>query len=549
MRFGFFPMNTGKRKTTISITVVLLAGLFIAGCRGLSQTGGGIKGLSTIIDLGTTIGSLVEVHSPELIAVEGYGLVGGLSGTGSAECPPPIRSYLKRYVLTQSPGQKIDVEKLIAGNNTAVVWLEGIMPTGYKNQSFDVKVVSLPGTQTTSLQYGWLYSTELKPKGTFGISTKVIASAKGPVFIDKISDSEIDQRLGYVLAGGKVLDEYSVGLTLHKPDYKTASRIRNRINERFGYGTARAVSSGQIELIVPPKYREQKEKFMSLVKTTFLDQSSKITEARIKALVAELGAPGDKYASEIALEAIGNESINNLSVLLNSSDEQVQLRAARCLLNLGSDKGLQTLREIAMREDSEYRIEALEAVAAAARRNDITAISRKLLRDPDFDIRLAAYEQLRKLNDITVTQKLIGRSFYLEQVEQTEQKAIFVSRSGQSRIVLFGAPIYFRDNAFVQSADGNITIDSKAGQEYVSVMRRHSTRSTVIGPLKSSSKLSDIIQTLCEEPLKEGEQRLTGLGVSYSDMIAVLKQMCEKGAVKAQFQAGPLPEIALNVKK
>ena len=42
--------------------------------------------------------------------------------------------------------------------------------------------------------------------------------------------------------------------------------------------------------------------------------------------------------------------------------------------------------------------------------------------------------------------------------------------------------------------------------------------------------------------LYKGEQHLTGLGVSYSDMIAILKQMCDKGAVKAQFQAGPLPK-------
>jgi hypothetical protein len=32
-------------------------------------------------------------------------------------------------------------------------------------------------------------------------------------------------------------------------------------------------------------------------------------------------------------------------------------------------------------------------------------------------------------------------------------------------------------------------------------------------------------------------------------MIALLKQMCDKGAVKAEFHAGPLPKINLFIKK
>ncbi len=213
------------------------------------------------------------------------------------------------------------------------------------------------------------------------------------------------------------------------------------------------------------------------------------------------------------------------------------------MLNLGSDVSLETLKTIAMDKDSAYRIEALEAITTGARRNDAAAISRRLLRDEEFNIRLAAYEQLRKLDDIALTRRPIARSFYLEQITRTPYKAIFVSRSGQARIVLFGAPIVCRDNMFVQSANGEITIDSRAGQKYVSVMRKHPTRPTVIGPLRCSLELGDIIETLCEEPVRRSEKGRIGLGVSYADMIALLKQMCEKGAVEAKFEAGPLPRI------
>jgi hypothetical protein len=235
--------------------------------------------------------------------------------------------------------------------------------------------------------------------------------------------------------------------------------------------------------------------------------------------------------------------------MLDSSDDEIRLRAGRCMLNLGSNDGLKTLRRIAADKGSSYRIEALEAITTAANRKDATAISRKLLRDDDFDVRLAAYENLRKSDDITITQSFIAGNFYLEQITQTGQAVIFVSRSGQPRIVLFGAPIACRENIFVQSANGNVTVNAPAGQKYVSIIRKHPTRQIPI-QLKSSFNLADIIQTLCEEPIVEKDSVLrSGLGVSYADGIAFLKQMCDKGAVQAEFRAGPLPKIGPIIKK
>jgi len=532
------------------IGLPLLIALLIAGCGEQGRAGKGSKDLIPAIDLGTTIGSLAEMSWPESIRLEGYNLVVGLKGTGSAECPPQIRAYLAKYILTQFPGRKINVEKFISGSDTAVVLVEGMMPAvASRNESFDVRVTALPGTQTTSLEGGWLLGTELKRVGTFGITTKVVADAKGPVFIDKISPSdlsdksEINKRAGYVLAGGRVLDEYKVTLALGEPDFRNVNNIRNRLNGLFGDGTAKPVLYGRIEVTVPAKYREQKQRFISIIKATYLTHSTEIIGERIKIFIRKLAALQDAYASEIALEAIGNQSLGGLGVLLNVSNEQVRLRAARCMLNLGSDAGLVTLRQIAMDRGSAYRVEALESITMGAKRNDAARISQRLLRDNDFHIRLAAYEQLRKLDDIAVTQELIAGNFYLEQIVQTPHKSIFVSRSGQPRIVLFGAPIRCSGGVFVRSADGSITIDAPASQEYVSIIRKHPFRPDVIAQLESSFELGDIIRTLCEKPLKEGEQGRGGLGVTYADVIALLKRMCDKGAVKAEFWAGPLPKI------
>jgi len=418
-----------------------------------------------------------------------------------------------------------------------------------KNQHFDVKVTVLPGTQTTSLAGGWLYGAELKAAGHFSRGMRVLAKAEGPVFIDTTLTSGTDKKSGYILGGGTVLDEYNIRLDLRQPNYITAALIRDRLNECFEPDTAKAVSSGRIELEVPAKYARQKERFISIVKATYLTQTREAVEERISAFIRKLAVSEDKDASEIALEAIGTGSLRKLAALLNSSNEQVRLRAARCMLNLGSDGGFDTLQQIALDSSSAYRLEALEAITAAATRNDAASVSRRLLRDEDFDVMLAAYEALRKLEDISIAQTLIARSFYLEQIIYSKHKAIYVSRSGQPRIVLFGAPIYCIENVFVQSADGNITINSPAGQKYVSIIRKHPTRPNVILQLKSTFELGDIIQTLCEEPLKKTGRERQGLGVSYSDVIGLLKQMSDKGAVRAEFRAGALPKIGPIIKK
>ncbi|MHC4791421.1 MAG: flagellar basal body P-ring protein FlgI [Planctomycetota bacterium] len=534
-------------KRTICVTCILMACLFIWGCEEAAQTGTA-RMLTAGSELGITIGSLAEVYALETIPVEGYGLVGGLRGKGSSECPPMVKAYLTQYILAQLPDY--DVKKFIDSKDTSVVMIQGMMPAAIsKNQSFDVRVAALPGTQTISLKEGWLYGADLKPVGGFSIATQVLAVAEGPVFINTIEPVVANERIGYILGGGRVLDEYKIALSLLSPDYRTANAVRNRLNERFGDGTAKSLTASQIELKVPAEYAEQKQRFISLVKSMYLTETEELINNRIITFVRKLAVSEQKEASEIALEVIGNQCLGKLSILLNSSDEEVRLRAARCMLNLGSDEGLDILRKIATDKTSIYRMEALQAIAISANRNDAAAISRRLLLDDDFDIVLAAYEGLHKLDDIVITQQFIADSFYLEQVAQTSRRIIYISRSGQPRIVLFGAPIYCREDIFVQSPNGEITINATSGQPYVSITSKHPKRPEVIAQLRTTFRLDDIIQTLCEEPTPETEQKRQGLGCSYTDAIVLLKQMCDKGAVPAEFRAGPMPKISLIIKK
>jgi hypothetical protein len=210
---------------------------------------------------------------------------------------------------------------------------------------------------------------------------------------------------------------------------------------------------------------------------------------------------------------------------------------------------MDVLREIAMNRQSPYRIEAIEAVTRAGRSHDASALCLALLKDEDFSMRLAAYRQLRKLNDIAVIGKSIAKSFFLENVSQTDKKDIYVSRSGEPQIVLFGAPLYCKRGSIVESAGHDVIIDAMTDPNYVTVIRKYPNKPNLTGQIKCSYRLDSIIQALCEQPPERGQENRMGLGVSYCDMIALLKQMCDKGTLEAQFHAGPLPKFDLNVKK
>jgi len=541
-------MILNRRKILWCVALVSL--LLSFGCAEPRKSTTKTKPTAEANGLGDTVGMLTEVFASDAIPVRGYALVGGLNGTGSSECPAQVRTYLDKYILQHLGGTKVNVNELISSTDTAVVVVEGIIPpAASKDQRFDVMIAALPSTQTTSLESGWLYGADLYEARQFGMSKKSIATAQGPVYTDSVGQNQADKRTGYVLGGGTVLEDYKISLVLRRPDYRAASQIRNRINGRFGYETALALTPGNIELHIPTKYVAAKNRFIQLVRAIYLADTPQLTEKRIITHIQKLAGAPNKNTSEIALEAIGNAALPKLADLLNSSDPEVRLRAARCMLNLGDQRGREVLWNIASDKTSAYRVEAIETFVNVAAKDDASPMLRGLLRDDNFFVRLAAYENLVRLNDTAVSVKLISNSFYLDQIAQSGKPAIFVSRQNQPRVALFSTPIYCRSNLFIETPDGAITINIPAEEQMATIIRKHPRHPDVIIQLKSSNDLADIIQTLCREPLSPSDQGGPGLGVSYSTLAGLLKQMADSGAVPAEFHIGPQSKTLPTIKK
>ncbi|HEG44147.1 MAG TPA: hypothetical protein ENH94_08885 [Phycisphaerales bacterium] len=523
-------------------SAILILAAVISGCQDPDKNAD-FDSLTMPVDLNTDIGSVALFHEFDAVNITGFGIVANLPGTGSAECDPDLRPVLAKYIRQQMGGKvKIDAHRFISSPNTAVVRVDGTIPSvAVEGQKFDITVTALSSTQTTSLDGGTLYTTKLMQRQgyvSFSQFGKTLATAAGPIYIDKLGDTKVNLKSAYIIGGGTVKMPVKLSLFLRNPNFMMSNAVRNRINERFGPKTARAVSAGEIQIKFPPEYNHQKARFLEMIRSLYLTNDRQTQTKRIKQLVDQLRTAKNKLKSEIALEAIGRTALDDLVGLLDDPDESVRFFVARCMLRIGDNRSPATLREIIADRNSRYRLAAVNAIGSGARRNDAIAILSTVLGDDDFAIRFAAYEQMVKLEDISVSQTPIAGGFTVDNVLHSGKKIIYASRSGSAKVVLFGAPIYCEKDIFVETEGGEIVINGVPGEKYVSLMRKHPQKPTLIGPLKSTFNVKDIIKTLCRRAGRSENKTLRpGLGVSYSEMLALLQQMCQSGAIKAEFIA------------
>ncbi|MEN6385029.1 MAG: flagellar basal body P-ring protein FlgI [Phycisphaerales bacterium] len=496
------------------------------------------------VQLDRTIGDLAEVVATAPVPVKGVGLVVGLAGTGSSECPTATREYLRKYILTQV-GRKdlIKPDVMINSIDTAVVLVEGTIPAAAsKYQSFDITVKPYPDTQTTSLAGGRLYTTDLKFMAKIDNSletSRTLAYAAGPIFIDPLSDSKKNQLTGVVLGGGKVIEDYTITLSLLKPDFKAAAYIRNRINQRFGKDVANAVSDSVINISIPNFYKDKKAKFMMLVKSLYIASATAKEDARINELIEGLKTSEDKTKYQVSLEAIGRPAGERLLTLIDANDPKTRFSAAAALLAIVDDRGLKTLREFAQDPCSNFRVLAINNVGEYAMKKDVLTLMNRLANDENFDVRFAAYNYLQKFDSPSIVRTVVADDFYIDQVIANGPKTIYVSRKQEAGIVLFGVPIDCEKGIYIESEDGGIIINSQPTDDRISVLRKHPITGTLMGPLKCSTRVPDIIKLLGDPPTPKDDKKRPGLGVPYSEIIQLLKNMADKGAVNATFIAGP----------
>lgn len=526
----------------------MISGLFclsLTGCQSSDVKSG--DGIEKPEDINATVGSISDIYQAGATEVRGFGVVANLAGTGSSECPEDLRKKLIKQIKTEMVDrQSINPDAFINSKNTAVVEVYGLIPEiASKGDSFDLRVAPLSNTQTTSLSGGHLYTTNLVEHSNiinFSMYLKTLAYAEGPIFENKLEDKNPDIVGDYILSGGRVAENLRITMLLHNQNFFTASLIRNLINERFGQNTAKAKSSGEIHLTIPPKYRHSKAKFLAMIRSLYIGSNPQLRQKRIDLLISDMITNSDKLTPEVGLEVIGISATDELSKLLSHPDEQVRLHAARCMLNIGDDRALKVLQSIIKNTNSTFRVEAIEAIGRGAKFNDAVTILTEHLQSEDFKVAFAVYEQLRNIRDTAVTRSYVGGKFYIDSIMSRGPKRIFVTRKGVPGIVIFGDPLDCASNLFVQSGDNDLIVNAREGDKYISISMKNPVGYGIIGPLYSSFMVKGLIKTLGELPKVPAKtNKRPGLNIPYSQIIALLKKMCTSGDIDAQFYAGELP--------
>jgi len=255
----------------------------------------------------------------------GYGLVVGLDGTGDGKDSKftfeSMASMLEKMGVTVTAK---DIEKV---ENVAAVMVTANLPPFVKMGSrIDVVVSSIGDAE--SLYGGTLLLTPLMAS-----DGQVYSVAQGPIIIGGFSaggaQAQVQKNfptVGRVVDGAliekEIPSDFSKGglfsLSLHNPDFTTASRVAEAINIALSdYTLAKTHDAGSIEVTVPEKYSEN---IVGLI--TFIEGLQVAVDSTSKVVINErTGTVVMGNNVRISTIAIAH---GNLSIEIKESEEVSQ---------------------------------------------------------------------------------------------------------------------------------------------------------------------------------------------------------------------------------
>ena len=223
-------------------------------------------------DDGVRIKDIADVEGVRDNMLIGYGLVVGLRGTGDSLTNSPFTEQSLKGMLERM-GVNIRDASVKTKNVAAVMVTATLPPFSAQGSRIDVTVSAMGDAK--DLMGGTLLVTPLMGAdgevysvaqgqltvGGFEAQGAATSVSKGVPTSARISNGAIVEReVSFDIAQ---LDR--VRLSLRNPDFTTAQRVANRINEELGDGTAHASDPTGIVLTPPASQRGQLVAFMTQV--------------------------------------------------------------------------------------------------------------------------------------------------------------------------------------------------------------------------------------------------------------------------------------------
>ena len=484
------------------------------------------------------VGDLAVPFGMFPVKVEAVGLVTGLRGTGGDPTPSRYRAALLAEMQTRGV---VSPNAVLASRDTALVLVRGVLPPGIqKGDHFDIEVRIPSNGNTTSLRGGHLLQTRLAELAVLDKIRQgdLLAWAEGPIMVDPSATRQRDRVLmgrGRVLGGGVALKSRPLALVL-KPDQQSvlnSARIETAVNRRFHtfhkgvkIGVASAKTDEYVRLTVHPRYRNNIERYVNIVRSIALRESESERMLRLQVLQKQLLDPLTSARAALQLEAIGRQGVKVLRKGIDQGDQEVRFYSAEALAYLDEGGAADVLAETA-RQLPAFRVFALTALSAM---DDLSAHEQlhDLLQASSAETRYGAFRALWAMDpdDPLVMGESLGGQFSYHVLDTSRPAMIHVTRSRRPEVVLFGQDQRLCAPAVLE-AGNQIMIRGVKDDEFVV------SRFAIGEPDQKrfvSNRVDDVIRAVAE------------LGGTYPDVVQALEEAKASGALSSRFEVDALPE-------
>lgn len=205
------------------------------------------------------IASIRGVRENQLI---GYGLVVGLKGTGDSSAEFTGKSFGR---LIEKMGIRLERGDIQSKNVAAVIITATLPPFAKAGNPLDVSVSSIG--DAGSLVGGTLLQAPLR-----AANDEVFAVAQGSISVTG-DGKDIHTTAGRIPNGAMIERDIQTDfasrkmyrMTLHNPDFTTASRTILTINKELGGQYATAKDAGTIDIVTPVAYENRGVELMATI--------------------------------------------------------------------------------------------------------------------------------------------------------------------------------------------------------------------------------------------------------------------------------------------
>jgi hypothetical protein len=489
------------------------------------------------------ISAVAHPYGMNYVKVENVALVTGLAGTGEDPAPSPQRAAL----LAEMNRRGIEhPNEVLASPNTSLVLVRAFLRPGIeKGETFDVEVRTPSRSDTTSLRGGMLLETRLSEAAVLGGQIRYgheAAIAQGSILVDPSATPDKDDAgstQGVVLSGGVAIKSRKIGLVLdhEHQSIRLSQNVAKAVSDRFHtyvdsrrMGVATPKTDEYIELTVHPRYKENIGRYMRVIRNIAITESPVGRLARLELLRNQLLDPVTAELAAIRLEAIGDDAVDILKEGAKSTDPEVRFHSAEALAYLDVTEAVAPLSQAAI-ETPAFRIAALAALGSMKDGASFEALY-EMLSQSNIRTRYGAFRALSLMepDDPRIVGVKLGDrptgKFNYHVLQVAGPPTIHVTRSHRPEVVLFGAdhPLQM---PLMLDAGPRIMVNGLRGDQ-ITISRfgpNEPTQERVVPP-----NVDAVIHAVVD------------LGGEYPDVVQMLRQAKESGALKSRLREDALPE-------